>query len=172
VAALRVARKLGPDGLVVVLAPDSGRAYLSKYFDDGWLRRAGFPAPPVPGPLVGDLRVEPPVVVPVAARVRDLPGRDHTTGIALLVLPRAKWSSSGTPGGLAPGDIASVVSLDGVAGVDPDAPLAGFTGPVLPTIGAGEPSAEALSRTPADAAWLAVLTDGRVTGVIFRAALA
>jgi cystathionine beta-synthase len=54
VAALRVATELGPDDVVVVLAPDSGRVYLSKYFDDDWLRRSGFPAPPVPGPRVAD----------------------------------------------------------------------------------------------------------------------
>jgi len=38
-AALRVARGLGPDDLVVVLLPDSGRSYLSKIFNDDWLRR-------------------------------------------------------------------------------------------------------------------------------------
>ncbi|MGW5311203.1 pyridoxal-phosphate dependent enzyme [Nocardia thailandica] len=42
-AALRVARELGPDDVVVVIAPDSGRGYLSKYFDDGWLGQFGFP---------------------------------------------------------------------------------------------------------------------------------
>ncbi|MGW6620321.1 PLP-dependent cysteine synthase family protein [Nocardia sp. NPDC055002] len=42
-AALRVARALGPEDVVVVIAPDSGRGYLSKYFDDGWLGQYGFP---------------------------------------------------------------------------------------------------------------------------------
>ncbi|WP_405145683.1 pyridoxal-phosphate dependent enzyme [Nocardia salmonicida] len=42
-AALRVARGLGPEDVVVVIAPDSGRGYLSKYFDDGWLGQFGFP---------------------------------------------------------------------------------------------------------------------------------
>jgi cystathionine beta-synthase len=40
-AALRVAAELSPDDLVVVLLPDSGRNYLSKVFDDGWLRQLG-----------------------------------------------------------------------------------------------------------------------------------
>jgi cystathionine beta-synthase len=40
--ALRVAAGLGPDELVVVLLPDSGRNYLSKVFDDGWMRQLGF----------------------------------------------------------------------------------------------------------------------------------
>jgi cystathionine beta-synthase len=42
VAALEVAARLGPDDVVVVLLPDSGRGYLSKVFDDGWLASYGF----------------------------------------------------------------------------------------------------------------------------------
>jgi cystathionine beta-synthase len=41
-AALRVAATLTPDDLVVVLLPDSGRNYLSKVYDDAWLRELGF----------------------------------------------------------------------------------------------------------------------------------
>lgn len=36
-AALRYARRLGPDDLIVALCPDTGRNYLSKFFDDAWL---------------------------------------------------------------------------------------------------------------------------------------
>jgi cystathionine beta-synthase len=36
-AALRYARRLGPGHLVVALGCDTGRNYLSKFFDDGWL---------------------------------------------------------------------------------------------------------------------------------------
>ncbi|MFE6864966.1 pyridoxal-phosphate dependent enzyme [Kitasatospora sp. NPDC057692] len=41
-AALRVARRLGPEDLVVVLLPDSGRSYLSKVHSDAWMRQWGF----------------------------------------------------------------------------------------------------------------------------------
>jgi cystathionine beta-synthase len=41
VGALRVAEKR-PDDLVVVLLPDSGRNYLSKIFNDDWMREHGF----------------------------------------------------------------------------------------------------------------------------------
>ena len=37
VAALEVARDLGPDDVVVVLLPDGGRGYLGKIFNDGWM---------------------------------------------------------------------------------------------------------------------------------------
>ena len=41
VGALRIAEEM-PDRLVVVLLPDSGRNYLSKIFDDDWMRTQGF----------------------------------------------------------------------------------------------------------------------------------
>lgn len=44
-AALRVAAGLGPEDFVVVLLPDSGRNYLSKVFDDNWLRGLGLGLP-------------------------------------------------------------------------------------------------------------------------------
>ncbi|MFE9249075.1 PLP-dependent cysteine synthase family protein [Streptomyces sp. NPDC007088] len=48
-AALRVAAALTPEDLVVVLLPDSGRNYLSKVFDDGWLGQLGLLEEEVPG---------------------------------------------------------------------------------------------------------------------------
>ncbi len=41
-AALKYARQLGPDRLVVVLFPDTGSRYLSKIFNDAWMREHGF----------------------------------------------------------------------------------------------------------------------------------
>ncbi|MCC9144832.1 MULTISPECIES: cystathionine beta-synthase [unclassified Arthrobacter] len=41
-AALEVARPLGPDDVVVVLLPDSGRGYMGKIFNDDWMRSYGF----------------------------------------------------------------------------------------------------------------------------------
>lgn len=42
VAALHVARELGPDDVVVVILPDSGSRYLSKVFNDDWMRENRF----------------------------------------------------------------------------------------------------------------------------------
>lgn len=42
VAAVEVAAKAGPDGLVVVLLPDGGRGYMSKIFNDAWMSSYGF----------------------------------------------------------------------------------------------------------------------------------
>jgi cystathionine beta-synthase len=41
-AALHVGRDLGPDAVVVVLIPDSGRGYLSKLYNDEWMADYGF----------------------------------------------------------------------------------------------------------------------------------
>ncbi|WP_295697557.1 cystathionine beta-synthase [Lapillicoccus sp.] len=42
VAALRAARDLPPEAVVVVLLPDSGRGYMSKIFNDEWMSSYGF----------------------------------------------------------------------------------------------------------------------------------
>ncbi len=42
VAGLKAAENLGPDDLMVVLTPDSGRGYLSKVFNDDYLAPLGF----------------------------------------------------------------------------------------------------------------------------------
>ena len=41
-AAVRYAQELAPERLVVVILPDSGSRYLSKVFDDKWMRENGF----------------------------------------------------------------------------------------------------------------------------------
>jgi cystathionine beta-synthase len=41
-AAVVVARDRGPDDVIVVLFPDTGRNYLSKFFNDEWMRQNGY----------------------------------------------------------------------------------------------------------------------------------
>jgi cystathionine beta-synthase len=40
--ALQIAERAGPDDVIVVLLPDSGRGYLSKIFNDDWMADYGF----------------------------------------------------------------------------------------------------------------------------------
>jgi cystathionine beta-synthase len=54
-AALRYARRLGPGQLVVALGCDTGRNYLSKFFDDGWLAANKLTFAEPPAHSVGDL---------------------------------------------------------------------------------------------------------------------
>jgi cystathionine beta-synthase len=41
-AMLQVAERFGPEATIVTLIPDSGRGYLSKFYDDNWLLEHGF----------------------------------------------------------------------------------------------------------------------------------
>lgn len=54
-AALRYARRLGPGHLVVALGCDTGRNYLSKFFDDNWLAQNKLTFTEPPAHSVGDL---------------------------------------------------------------------------------------------------------------------
>ncbi|MHC5544128.1 CBS domain-containing protein, partial [Singulisphaera rosea] len=54
-AALRFARRLSADDVVVALCPDTGRNYLSKIYDDTWLAENGLLQVEHPAQTVGDL---------------------------------------------------------------------------------------------------------------------
>lgn len=54
-AALRYAQRLGPDDLVVILCPDTGRNYLSKLYSDEWMVENGFMKAEGRAATVGDL---------------------------------------------------------------------------------------------------------------------
>ena len=54
-AALRYARRLTAEHLVVVLCADTGRNYMSKFFDDDWLRANNLQWTQEPAHSVGDL---------------------------------------------------------------------------------------------------------------------
>src|SRR6185295_85222 len=54
-AALRYARRLTGEHLVVALIPDTGRNYLSKFFDDEWLKANNLVLNVQPAHSVGDL---------------------------------------------------------------------------------------------------------------------
>lgn len=54
-AALKVAARAAAGDLIVVIIPDSGRGYVSKIFNDAWLRRMGFETQPGSGVRAGEL---------------------------------------------------------------------------------------------------------------------
>ncbi len=51
-AALELARELGPGKTILTMLPDSGRSYLSKFFDDNWMLEHGFVERRAPLPTV------------------------------------------------------------------------------------------------------------------------
>ena len=54
-AGLQVARSLGADARVLMMFPDSGRSYLSKFYDDNWLIQYGFAERTTPPPAVEEV---------------------------------------------------------------------------------------------------------------------
>jgi cystathionine beta-synthase len=51
-AMLQIAERFGPEATIVTLVPDSGRGYLSKFYDDNWLLEHGFLERRVPAPTI------------------------------------------------------------------------------------------------------------------------
>ena len=72
-AALDVASELTPDKTVLVILPDGGRPYLSKVFDDDWMRSHGLLDRPGLPPTVADL---------VRAKLRESPDMPSMVTIA------------------------------------------------------------------------------------------
>ncbi|WP_406603445.1 PLP-dependent cysteine synthase family protein [Nocardia aurantia] len=170
-AALRVARPLGPESVVVVIAPDSGRSYLSKYFDDDWLGRLGFPLfragsePAVgavlPIPLDGDARTVPSraTVAEARALLGDAP--------ALPVLLQRNASG--------PAQIAEVlgsvssVTLAHAPGPDP---VTDHLSAPLPVVGTTDPVSKAAERISGYAGPVVVAHEGRGVTLVDAAEIA
>jgi cystathionine beta-synthase len=170
-AALEVGRELGPDDLVVVLIPDSGRGYLSRIFDPDWMAGYGF----VRGEdhSVADVLETRGASVPPLVYVYpdDTGGRavNVMRGYGVSQLPVAKGEMP-----LAAAEILGAVdelALMDRAFRDPhllDEPVEKVMGPPLPTIGIGQPielAVELLDTAPA----LVVLAGGRPRAVLGRA---
>ncbi|HET8616888.1 MAG TPA: cystathionine beta-synthase [Actinomycetales bacterium] len=174
VAALEVARELGPDDVMVVLLPDGGRGYLSKIFNDDWMSSYGF--------LKSD--AETTVGEVLRAKAGDLPALVHTHpsetvrdavqilreyGVSQMPVVKAE------PPVMA-GEVAGSVSerdlLDAL--FTGKAHLADSVeqhmGAPLPLVGAGEPVSTARHELEHSDAVM-VVVDGKPSGVLTRADL-
>ncbi|MDQ3822372.1 MAG: cystathionine beta-synthase [Actinomycetota bacterium] len=54
-AALDIAGRFGPEARILTMIPDSGRSYLSKFYDDNWMLEHGFVERRAPVPTVREL---------------------------------------------------------------------------------------------------------------------
>jgi cystathionine beta-synthase len=96
-AALEVARGLGPDDVMVVIIPDSGRGYLSKVFNDAWMLQNGFIDRPGTQARIGEIltakrRLEPDIPDLVAVGSHESVGRaiDILQSYGISQIPIAK----------------------------------------------------------------------------------
>jgi len=69
--ALKYCRRLSPDRLPVVILPDSGSRYLSKFYDDKWMREFGFLSMEFGETALGDLLIAKPNKTLFTARLGD-----------------------------------------------------------------------------------------------------
>ncbi|CAJ59453.1 Cysteine synthase B, O-acetylserine sulfhydrylase B [Frankia alni ACN14a] len=190
VAALRVAGGLGPDDVVVVLLPDSGRGYLSKIFNDEWMYEYGFLEPPSSGPTVADaLRYKseqsrptdqgheggrgggPPDLVHVHP--------DETVGAAISYLREYNVSqmpvvrhepplrAAEVAGSVIERHLLAAVFADRSA---VDSPVSEHLSPPLPMVGVGEPLSRIVAVLGDDPAVL-VHDEGSPVGILTRADL-
>lgn len=163
-AALRVARTLGPDDVVVVIVPDSGRAYLSKYFDDDWLGRLGFPLyHGTSGPTVAEIldgRGIAPRTVPSTATVAQ--ARDLLADGDALPVVLARPGEGPTVVAEVLGSV-SAAALDGAPDTDAiDTRLS----PPLPVVGVTESVEAAVRRIRAHRGPVVVAHHGRAVGLV------
>jgi cystathionine beta-synthase len=54
-AALEIAKRFGPDARILTMIPDSGRSYMSKFYDDNWMLEHGFAERRTAAPSVSEL---------------------------------------------------------------------------------------------------------------------
>jgi cystathionine beta-synthase len=175
VAALRVAERLGPDDVVVVLLPDSGRGYLSKIFNDEWLASYGFLEESEPAARVAEVLRHKAGGMPTLVHMHP----EETVGEAIDVLREYGVSQmpvvkpgAGHPDVMAAEVIGSVVErelLDALftgRGKLED-PIERHMSAPLPQVGSGESVADLMDTLQkADAA--IVLIEGKPSGVVSR----
>ncbi|MFL5966195.1 MAG: pyridoxal-phosphate dependent enzyme, partial [Gaiellaceae bacterium] len=73
-AALQLAERFGPNATILTMIPDSGRSYMSKFYDENWMLEHGFVERRTPPPTVAELlrakriqETEVPALITIAA---------------------------------------------------------------------------------------------------------
>ena len=181
-AALRVARELGPDDLVVVLLPDSGRSYLSKALNDDWLRAWGFleephtpdDDEPTVRAAMAEASIRPGLVtVPAGASLGEALGvlRDGGVPVAPVVVAREerRYGVSATE---VVGSVEATVIEAALTsgGATPDSAVLDHLSAPLPTVGVGQAVGQAL-EVLGGAGGALVLVDGRAVALVGRGVL-
>jgi cystathionine beta-synthase len=169
-AAIRVAKQAGPDDIVVVLNPDSGRGYLSRIFNEDWMANFGFTTDcdrcvgsvlETRNPTLDSL-----LYVNPGETVRTAIERMRQHGVSQL--PVCKNTPPFAAAEIA-GSVDELELMEAIAaeGSVMDVEVERVMGPKLPTIGVGqkiELAVEMLHTAPA----LLVLSGGRPLSVLTR----
>ena len=169
-AALEVARPLDQDQVVVVLIPDSGRGYLSKLYNDGWMADFGFLR--AGGQSAADIlaskgRQLPPLVhvhpeEPVQSVIQLL--REYAVSQVPVVKAEPPLSAAEVVGSVQDRDLLEAAFHDpGLL----SRPVGEVMGPALPTVGSGASLELTVARLERSGAVL-VMDAGHPVGIITR----
>ncbi len=178
-AAIEVGRDLGPEHLIVVVLPDSGKSYLSKLYNESWMAEYGFIERPAAPARIGDLisekrRIEPGIPDMVAI----VPG--EKVGRAIDILQEFGISQLPVATSTAPTSISEIVGsinerslLDRVfrdrEAIEGD--VAGLMDAPLPIVQTADGVEEMFSDLSRGAEAVVVADGDRPVGVLTRADL-
>ena len=174
VAALRAARDLPADAVVVVLLPDGGRGYLSKIFDDNWMASYGFLHEQGERTLAEVLKAKTgdmPALVHThpTETVRDAIGILREYGVSQMPVVKAEPPVviGEVAGSVSERDLLAALFAGTAHLADP---VGKHMSAALSLVGAGEPVSTARHILETEDAVL-VISDGKPVGVLTRADL-
>jgi cystathionine beta-synthase len=173
-AALTYARQLTPDDVVVVLLPDTGRGYLSKQFNDTWMRE---------NDLLIQAETDQPTIHDVLTyrrnHMRSMPlvvSISATDSIADVVELLRRYGISQTPvmeGGRMVGSLTEDLLLRHLASGEPldSSTVAQLQGPPFPTLEADTSAREAYTLFNAGQSAVAVMDNEMLEGIVTKSDL-
>ena len=170
-AALEIGKELGPDDVVVVIVPDSGRGYLSKVYDDEWMSDYGFLS--VVGQTAGDILLRKSADLPSLVHVhldetvRDVIATMREFEVSQVPVVRAEpplRTSSEVAGSVAERELMARAFSDPAV---LDWPVAEVMSPPLPSVGLGE-AVDVVVGALDSATAVLVLDAGHPVGILTR----
>ncbi len=178
-AALEVAKRFGPDATILTMIPDSGRSYMSKFYDDNWMLEHGFVERRVPPPTVSELlrskraeETEVPALVTIAAHQKVGEAIDVMQRYSISQLPVVRDGSVASLADVI-GSLQDRDLLDRVF-KNPDAlheDVAAAMQPPLAAVDANQTLDEVFATLTGRTNAVVVATDGKPVGVLTRSDL-
>src|SRR5437763_14234894 len=172
-----VARRLGPGKRVLMLVPDSGRDYLSKFYDDNWMLEHGFlerqaPVPRVEEVLLAKHEGQLPDLVTISAHQKVGEGIDTMQRYGISQLPVTRDGACESLADVI-GSLQDRALLERVF-VNPDVlheDVAGAMQPPLATVEAAQSLDEVFATLTGGTNAVVVARGGKPVGVLTRSDL-
>ncbi|MGH3009456.1 MAG: cystathionine beta-synthase [Gaiellaceae bacterium] len=175
--AIKVAERLPADGTVLAIIPDSGRSYMSKFYDDNWMLEHGFVERQASLPTVDEVLVakhgrELPELVTITAHAKVGEGIDTMQRYGISQLPVVRDGQCESLADVI-GSLQDRALLERVFG-NPDAVHEDVAAAMQPPLAAVEASAtldEVFATLSGGTNAVVVARDGRPVGVLTRSDL-